>query len=400
MESRASILPSASDSDEQVVRHRPVALKAAGFVSAMLLVSVGAALWYAGGVSSAATSSLEQPVEFNQVGQVSTNQANWQIVTKERDHCSGPKDNCLTTGCCKTSGNHCMKSAPGLGKCQKYCPKNKLCTVVSETVTFDVKEHKTMFCFSIYTQNTGSTKQSHEKELLEQQYAKKVSIFDCDAHAVYADVAVSLGAGLTTIKLDDVENDFHFAKRKTNGAWVNTGMFTQAWKAIGRAGTYSSYDWTVKVDADAVFFPKKLISRIHMLPVPPSGAFLQNCEAVDYGFFGNLEVFSKTAFSILIANVDTCKKSTVSDWKVGIKKGKYGPMGEDLFAEMCLRKNGVTELEAFDISKDGACEAKRPADQKKNKKWHADCASTSTPAIHPFKKPQEYFKCMDAAAPM
>jgi len=266
-------------------------------------------------------------------------------------------------------------------------------------ITFDAKEHKTMFCFSVYTKNTGSTKKSHEKELLTMQNAKKVSIFACDAHAVYSDVEVSLGGDVTTIKVDDADDDFHFAKRKTSGGWVNTGMFHQVWKAIGRQGTYSSYDWTIKVDPDAVFFPAKLLERIHLLPVPPSGGFLQNCEGVNYGFFGNLEVFSKTAFSILVANVDKCKTDTVSDWKVGVQNGKYGPMGEDLFAEMCLRKNGVTEIEAFDITTDGACEAKRPGDQKKNKKWKANCAGTSTPAIHPFKKPSEYFACMDAAAP-
>ena len=44
-------------------------------------------------------------------------------------------------------------------------------------------------------------------------------------------------------------------------------------------------------------------------------------------------------------------------------------MGEDQFAEMCLRKNGVKELEAFDITKDGCCAAKRKGLEKKNKKW-------------------------------
>ena len=58
---------------------------------------------------------------------------------------------------------------------------------------------------------------------------------------------------------------------------------------------------------------------------------------------------------------------------MGIDKGKYGPMEEDLFAEMCTRKNGVTAMEAFDITKDGAREAKRPRDEKKNKKWKPDC---------------------------
>merc|ERR1712183_818161 len=101
------------------------------------------------------------------------------------------------------------------------------------------------------------------------------------------------------------------------------------------------------------------------------GSVLQNCEYVDHGFFGNLEVFSQKAFSILVDNVDTCY--TEIPWKVGVKDGKYGPMGEDLFAEICLEKNGVNKVEAFDVTTDGACEAKRPADQKKNKKWHTDC---------------------------
>ena len=108
-----------------------------------------------------------------------------------------------------------------------------------------------------------------------------------------------------------------------------------------------------------------------------------------YGFFGNLEVISKKVFSIFAANIEKCDKHTVKDWKVGVDKGKYGPMGEDLFAEMCMSKNGVTRIEVFDISKDGCCEAKRPGNEKKNKKWKPDCASSSTPALHSFKKPVE-----------
>ena len=69
-------------------------------------------------------------------------------------------------------------------------------------------------------------------------------------------------------------------------------------------------------------------------------------------------------------------------------------MGEDQFAEMCLRKNGVEELDAFDITKDGCCAAKRKGLEKKNKKWKPYCATTSTPAMHPFKKPAEYFARM------
>ena len=89
-----------------------------------------------------------------------------------------------------------------------------------------------------------------------------------------------------------------------------------------------------------------------------------NCEKVKYGFFGNLKVFDKTAFSILLANVDKCSNGPVSNWKLGIDNGKYGPMGKDLFAEICMRKNGVHAMEMFDISKDGCCEEKRPGNKK------------------------------------
>merc|ERR1711870_89324 len=91
---------------------------------------------------------------------------------------------------------------------------------------------ETMFCWAVYTQNTGSTKKSYEKELLTQQHAKNVSIFSCNAYAVYSDAQVDLGGGLSSIKVTDKEGDLHFAKRKTTGAWVNTGMFKQIWAAL------------------------------------------------------------------------------------------------------------------------------------------------------------------------
>lgn len=120
-----------------------------------------------------------------------------------------------------------------------------------------------------------------------------------------------------------------------------------------------------------------------------------NCKHVDNGFFGNLEVFSSMAFSVLVANVDKC--NTELPWKIGVKDGKYGPMGEDLFAEKCMEKNGVAKAEAFDISIDGACPADRPANFLHEKHWHANCDGVmSAAAIHPFKKPDAYFQCLAA----
>ena len=37
----------------------------------------------------------------------------------------------------------------------------------------------------------------------------------------------------------------------------------------------------------------------------------------------------------------TLTTRSVKDWKIGVENSKYGPMGEDLSVEMCMRKTGV-----------------------------------------------------------
>merc|ERR1712012_1276188 len=97
-----------------------------------------------------------------------------------------------------------------------------------------------------------------------------------------------------------------------------------------------------------------------------------------------------------VENIDDCDTSL--PWKIGVHNGKYGPMGEDLFAQKCMDLKKVSKMEMFELTTDGACEADRPEGVKKNKKYIPFCRGTSTPSIHPFKKPAAYFKCMDEAA--
>merc|ERR1712190_472273 len=84
-----------------------------------------------------------------------------------------------------------------------------------------------LYCFSVYTKDTGTTKKTEELETLQYQFSKGLSIFACEEHDVFADVEVEVGPGLQTIKVVDSGKDFHFAKRKETGAWVNTGMFSR-----------------------------------------------------------------------------------------------------------------------------------------------------------------------------
>ena len=106
----------------------------------------------------------------------------------------------------------------------------------------------------------------------------------------------------------------------------------------------------------------------------PHGIYLDNCKNVQYGFFGNLEVISKTGAKVLTKYLDECHAvfapyaNTGCDWK-------WGQWGEDVFVQRCTDHNYADKIEAFDVTTDGACEADRPWSAKKNKKWHPpDCS--------------------------
>ena len=58
------------------------------------------------------------------------------------------------------------------------------------------------------------------------QQVSMIPELPCEQSDVFADVDVEVGPGLRTIQVSDVEGDFHIAKRKVSGTWINTGMFT------------------------------------------------------------------------------------------------------------------------------------------------------------------------------
>jgi len=322
------------------------------------------------------------------------------VIKPAYESCAKPKEDCLASRCCAASGYTCFKNSRGKGQCMKECTpggSNGTCEGVAPHMRKVVEyQGGSLFCFSAYTADTGSEKPSHELELLQMQHENAWSIFSCAEWAVYSDVVAPLGGGDTTIKVEDVKNDFHFAKRKEQKTWINTGMFVQIWTAIRNAGHHANHNWVIKADADAVFFPSKLLEVLHGAAVPAEGVYMENCKFVDWGYFGNLEVFSKQAFTTLVNNLDACYTSL--PWKVGVHGGKHGPMGEDLFAQKCMDLMGVAKQENFGLTTDGACPADRPAGQEKNKKFVPNCVGVSTPSIHPFKKPQAYAACWAQAA--
>jgi len=381
--------------DSDMVEARP----ATGVSRKVLGAAAAVGLFCAGGWAGEHFSAQGPAVQSNAGEDL---QELTQIIARpKRESCSKRTEDCFATGCCDVVGYNCFTTKPGQARCLSNCTPSatQSCTqpqgIMDPILQDAVPVGQKMYCFSVYTQDTGSTKQSHELEILQHQHSQHLGLFQCDYSDVFSDVSVEVGSGYMTTVVTDVEGDWHFAKRKVSGTWVNTGMFTQIWKKIAEGAKYQNADWVLKLDADAIFVPNRM--RVWLKTnelVPPAGIYLENCKNVDYGYFGNLEVFSREAFSTLIKNIDTCKQSL--NWKVGVKNGKYGPMGEDLFAQSCLDSVGVRRREAFDITTDGACPADRPKDEQKNKKWKPNCAWAATPAMHPFKKTQEWIQCYEA----
>ena len=74
-------------------------------------------------------------------------------------------------------------------------------------MTFDIKLHKSLFCFAVYAKHTGSTELSTELQLLKYVYKKKASLFACDEQAVYGDVEEDLD-GFPVVAVEDTEKDW------------------------------------------------------------------------------------------------------------------------------------------------------------------------------------------------
>merc|ERR1739847_92338 len=123
---------------------------------------------------------------------------------------------------------------------------------------------------------------------------------------------------------------------------------------------------TVKVDADAVFLPMRLRTKL----------------------------ISHKGFSTFLANIEDCTKAL--NWKGREKATGMEAWGEDLLMQRCMDLHGVDKVEAFDLTTDSMCKAFRPKGQKKNAKWRPNCALTSTAGMHPFMKPFDYFECLKA----
>lgn len=170
----------------------------------------------------------------------------------------------------------------------------------------------TLYCFSVVSWDAPRPKAfwSTEKELALNIQQNRLSIEQCDGHGWYS--------GQQTAKAEW-------------GSFSNIDAFQATWNAVKWDGNYSKYDWTVKVDVDAVFIPERLKWHLDKLRVPfGARVYIENND-YRFKFMGALEIASKPAIEIFLQRGSSCIR------------GKHEG-GEDFFMKGCMDALGIDHM--------------------------------------------------------
>ncbi|CAK0788508.1 unnamed protein product, partial [Prorocentrum cordatum] len=232
----------------------------------------------------------------------------------------------------------------------------------------------TLWCYSLMIPTDY-----YELSLIKWQHERQVSIFACDGYAVYSSDETEISDDLVTAKVD---SDLKCEKGGEFGTALNVDIFFQVWKKVVNDGDYADYDWTVKADPDAVFFPARLKSVLLAHPIVQGGVYLVNCPR---GLHGPVEVFSREAVERLFYGWEQCTQHFTQQCSGDCM------WGEDMFADQCLSKVlGVRCEHDTKILIEDACDPP-PG-------W-LDCPPSmgDVVSLHPFKTPERYEACMTSS---
>jgi len=152
-------------------------------------------------------------------------------------------------------------------------------------------------------------------------------------------------------------------------------------------------DWTIKNDADAIFFPQRFLDLVTgqtelMDMVPEGPVYLNNCQ---WGMHGPVEAVSNEAMGMYFQSgttvcADILQRANTAELPAGADEAEYS-FGEDQFMRECLEELGVTKVDAMPhiLSERYAC-GERPQ----------DCGDARV-TFHAFKNVPEFMVCLNYA---
>merc|ERR1719436_610802 len=96
---------------------------------------------------------------------------------------------------------------------------------------------------------------TYEQTLLNIVQRNKAGIFACSQADVYTNKDIEIAPGVRSVVVSTS------LECKTGGQFktlLNRAVFQEVWKKVVEVGRYKNHAWTVKADADTVFFPDRL----------------------------------------------------------------------------------------------------------------------------------------------
>jgi len=227
-----------------------------------------------------------------------------------------------------------------------------------------------LFCFSLMVPK------GTEPALLTWQSQHSAGIFACEKTTVYSNRIMAVGNTMTHMVDSDLKCKYGGDSQSALNSWI----FIAVWKAVVKDAYFKSYDWTVKVDPDAVFLPHRLKT---VLASHEGAAYVNNCQ---FGMHGPIEVLGRIAMGVLEKSYQ--ESFDGKEPKKCVDGLHFGQWGEDMFLDQCLSK--IYGLQA-------------PIENRLMCEDHCQCAdfywcsASKYPdrvSFHPFKTVDAYSNCV------
>jgi len=240
-----------------------------------------------------------------------------------------------------------------------------------------------MFCFSLVAPG------SYEVSIVAKQLHLQAGVFACDGHLVvsnltsdrlFAKANISL-FNLSFINMSTISGDIWApAARGPHGHKhvQNAPAFKNAWDAVFRDGNYRDFDWTLKLDVDAVVLPDRVRTLLSWHQRDQHGSFaplyLENTASDSLGNFlhGPIEALSFGAMQLYGKGRDHC-----------VNQAGSNKWGEDFYLDKCLKLLKVPAFRELRLLKDAYMWGQR----------YIDC-NTQEAVFHPLKSVDDYVRCL------
>jgi len=303
-----------------------------------------------------------------------------QVAPWVESHCSAEGENCQDSKCCHAVGATCYSKNKYYAACTPECStapdpnddnKTWSCNSLGpKSIGLALKGYPSLYCFTLYMPSR------YEGGLMKAQFKEGAGIFSCDGYDVLSAEPDTMGVSKEGRKVDAVLIPKIEVGVSQDGTAGNAKLFMAVWDKVIASNKFRHYDWTIKVDPDAVIIPWRV--RDHMKPHTGENVYVVNCNKFPGSpnfpmMYGAVEIFSNQA---MIAYA-------MGSWRCG-QQLPWASWGEDYYMTHCLDFLGVGRIGDFGVLGDNLCTG-------------ANCDDTYTASFHPFKDPALWMQCWGKA---